>query len=140
MARPSKYTPVLAERICELIAQGNSKRHIETLEGMPTRETIDNWLLRHEGFFSQYARACEIRTEGYAEEVVDIADTEKDPAIARNRMDARKWVACKLLPRKYGDAMTLRGDKDNPLRVAKPQDMSEADLLAVAAGPAALDG
>lgn len=138
--RPSSYTPILAERICTLIAQGKSKRQIEAMDGLPNRETIDAWLLKHEGFSSQYARACEIRTESFAEEIVDIADTEPDPSKARNRIDARKWVASKLLPKKYGDAMTLKGDKDNPLRFAKPIDIDENSLLAIAAGEAALDG
>lgn len=141
MSRPSSYTPVLAERICELIAQGKSKRQIEAMDGMPNRETIDAWCLKHEGFASQYARACDIRTEAYAEEVVDIADRDDLPADQKRVMvDARKWVACKLLPKKYGDAVTLKGDKDNPLRMLKVQDFSEADLLAIAAGEAALDG
>lgn len=138
--RPTSYNPVTAERICSLIAQGRSKRYIETLEGMPCRETIDNWLLVHEGFFSQYARACEIRAEGFAEEIVEIADTEKDAAIARNRIDARKWTASKLLAR-YSDSMTLKGDPRNPLQIAKPVDLDDARLLAIAAGKTAtLDG
>jgi hypothetical protein len=36
-----------------------------------------------------------------------IADTEKDPAIARNRMDARKWYAGKVSPKKWGDKIEL---------------------------------
>lgn len=141
MARPSKYTPVLAERICELIAQGKSKRQIGDMPDMPHRETIDAWLLKHEGFSSQYARACEVRTEAFAEEIVDISDRiDLDPNDKRVRIDARKWVACKLLPKKYGDAVTLRGDKDSPLHVRGAHDLSEAELLAIAAGQGALDG
>lgn len=141
MGRPSTYTPVMAERICSLIAQGRSKRQIEAMEGMPNRETIDAWMLKHEAFASQYARACEVRTEAHAEEIVEISDRDDLPADQKRVMiDARKWVASKLLPRKYGDSMTLKGDKDNPLRIANPADLSETDLLAIAAGEAALDG
>ena len=39
----------------------------------------------------------------YAEDVVEIADNEPDPVKARVRVDARKWIASKLLPKKYGD-------------------------------------
>lgn len=137
----SSYTPILAERICSLIAQGKSKRQIEGMDGMPNRETIDAWLMKHEGFASQYARACECRTEGYAEEVVEISDRPDLGADQKRVMiDARKWVACKLLPKKYGDAVTIKGDKDNPLRLARAQDLPEADLLAIAAGERAFDG
>lgn len=139
--RPSTYTPILAERICTLIAQGKSKRQIEDMEGMPNRETIDAWMLKHEGFASQYARACEARTEAQAEEIVEISDRDDLPADQKRVMiDARKWVASKLLPKKYGDSVTVKGDKDNPLQVVSPRQLSDADLLALAAGEAALDG
>jgi hypothetical protein len=35
----------------------------------------------------------------------------------RNRIDARKWVAAKLKPRKYGDRQILAGDAENPVAV-----------------------
>ena len=35
----------------------------------------------------------------------------------RLRVDARKWVAAKLKPRKYGDRVELAGDKDSPLKM-----------------------
>ena len=35
----------------------------------------------------------------------------------KNRIDARKWVAAKLKPRKYGDKVQLSGDAENPLKV-----------------------
>jgi hypothetical protein len=40
-----------------------------------------------------------------ADEIVEIADnaTPQDAHVARLKVDARKWVAAKLLPRKYGD-------------------------------------
>ena len=35
---------------------------------------------------------------------------------ARLRMDARKWVASKLKPRKYGDKVALTGHDDGPVK------------------------
>lgn len=134
VARPSEYTPVIAERICTLIAQGKSKRAVAEMDDMPCRPTIDSWLLKHEQFADQYARACEQRAEMYAEEIVDISDrTDIDANDKRVRIDARKWVASKLLPRAYGDSVTLKGDKDNPLHV-KAVDLKESALLAIASG------
>lgn len=139
--RPSLYTPVLAERICALIAMGFSKRAIGDLPDMPNRTTIDEWLLRHEGFASQYARACEIRAEGFAEEIVEISDRDDlDANDKKVRIDARKWTASKLLPRQYGESVTVKGDKDHPLQFKRAVDLSEAELLAIAAGERALDG
>jgi hypothetical protein len=48
-------------------------------------------------------RAREAQAEHYADEIIEIVDTDPDPVRARIRMDARKWVSSKLAPRKYGD-------------------------------------
>jgi hypothetical protein len=58
----------------------------------------------------QYARAREAQAEHFADELIEIVDTERDAAIARVRMDARKWAAGKLAPKKYGDKVAVDGD------------------------------
>ena len=35
----------------------------------------------------------------------------------RQRIDARKWTAAKLRPKKYGDRTLVSGDAENPLQV-----------------------
>jgi len=57
------------------------------------------------GFANQYARAREAQTEALAEQIIPIADdaTEEDAQVARLRVDVRKWIASKILPKKYGD-------------------------------------
>ena len=35
----------------------------------------------------------------------------------KNRIDARKWTAMKLKPKKYGDRLTHAGDDDSPVVV-----------------------
>lgn len=109
MARPSKFTPVLAERICAQLAQGLSLRKICEAADMPSADRVRVWLLKDAEFQAQYARARELQAEHYAEEIVEIADTEEDAAKARNRIDARKWTAVKLLPKKYGDKVEVSG-------------------------------
>lgn len=139
LGRPSSFNPELAERLCNLMAGGMSVRKAcEETEGMPEPTTIRRWLSskgdEFDAFRIQYARACEHRSEHYAEEIVDIADSDPDPQRARVRIDARKWVAAKLLPKKYGEAVTLKGDKDNPLQVRKAPDFTDEELAALAAG------
>ena len=56
---------------------------------------------------SIYLRAQMARSESFADEIVDIADTEVDSNRARNRIDARKWFASKIMPSKYGDRLEL---------------------------------
>lgn len=124
--RPSIYTPELAQEICDKIRKGLSLREIEKCEGMPSIFAIWDWLDKKEGFAKQYAQAKTEQAELLADEIVAIADEEMprdaqgkiDPAAvnqARLRVDARKWVAAKLLPKKYGESQTLRGDAENPL-------------------------
>lgn len=90
-------------------------------DGMPSMTTVFRWLREDEAFQQQYARAKEEAADSLADEIVDIAD-ERDgkaimadgeevsvvfdsTAVARNRLrvDARKWIAAKLKPKKYGD-------------------------------------
>jgi hypothetical protein len=69
-----------------------------------------------------YARAREAQAELYASEIIDISDdatqdelfTDEGKRVcnaefvmrSKLRVDARKWVASKLLPKKYGDKVT----------------------------------
>lgn len=45
-----------------------------------------------------------------------------------------RWRASKIAAREYGDAVTLKGDKDNPLRLSTTKELTEAQLLALASG------
>lgn len=74
---------------------------------MPCTVTVMKWLRERPEFADQYARAREEQAESYADEIVQIADDEPDPAKARVRVDARKWVASKLKPKKYGERATV---------------------------------
>ena len=104
---------------------GKSLRAISAIDGMPSTTAIIKWLNQHEEFAAQYARAKEAQADYYADEIVEIADTEEDAAKARVRVDARKWVASKLRPKKYGDRQQLEhsGPDGGALRV----EMSASD-------------
>ena len=132
MARPTIYTDDLANDICAQIALGYSLRTICKEESMPCVATIFGWLKTNKEFLDQYVKAKEEQADTLAEEIQDIADqmpmektdgngnTSFDSAYIqwmRLRVDARKWVAAKLKPRKYGDRVELAGDKDNPLKI-----------------------
>lgn len=55
----------------------------------------------------QYARALECRVEAFADETVEIADTDNDPQRARNRIGARQWYAGKIAPKRFGERLDL---------------------------------
>jgi hypothetical protein len=117
---PSK-SPELLQTICERIAQGESLRAICASDGMPAMSTVFLWLNDDSTFSEQYARARETQADAFADEIVAIADEppqlvmtgdgeETEVALdgaaiqrQRLRIDARKWVASKLKPKKYGE-------------------------------------
>lgn len=111
IGRPSKYSDEMAETICEKIANGRSLRSICAEDGMPTTSTVCKWLIENKEFSEQYARARTRQADYFFEEIVEIADSvEADSAAvakARLQVDARKWAASKIAPKKYGDKQEL---------------------------------
>lgn len=107
MARPSEFTQERADAICEEIVKGKSLRAICAADDMPAVSTIFKWMNDFPSFSEQYARAKDEQAELLADEIISIADTEADSQKARVRIDARKWVASKLKPKKYGDKTQL---------------------------------
>lgn len=122
--RPSKYTDKLADRICQMIAQGQSVRSICAKKDMISMQTFFRWLRENDKFREQYARACEERSYMHAEDIIEIADNatndymeklEGDGYIfnsenvqrSRLRIDTRKWLMSKLNPKVYGDKLDM---------------------------------
>ncbi len=122
--RPSLYTEALAAKICRRLAEGESLRAICADKAMPAISTVMGWLFngKYEDFSEQYTRARQAQAELRADEIIDIADGAEHGAseavqAARLRVDARKWVAAKLLPKKYGDKLQHTGEGGGPIRV-----------------------
>lgn len=136
--RPTDFAQETADIICERIANGESLRGICEEEGMPDKATVFRWLNKHESFRDQYARAREAQADAVFDDILTIADDgrndwmerknadgenigwmENGEALRRSqlRIDARKWMAGKLKPKKYGDKLetTHKGDGDEPL-------------------------
>jgi len=138
---PTTYNPKIAAELCTLISNGMSIRQIlkadEKTKRFPAQSTIYEWLIVHPEFAEQYARAREEQADTIADEIIQIADETPDtePVIdrktgelirmelsnsyiqwQRNRIDARKWTAMKLKPKKYGDRTIIAGDRDNPMQ------------------------
>lgn len=123
------YTSDLGAAICELVANGLALNEICLRDGMPSRTTAYKWLGQNEEFANMYARAREERADLIADEIVSIADTEDDANKARVRIDARKWWAARVNPKKYGE----RSQVDLNLKRDVEQ-MDDAELTAIAAG------
>jgi hypothetical protein len=107
MGRPSGYSEKVVGTICQEIMAGKSLRTICAMEGMPAASTVYAWLRQYPEFSDTYAHAREIQADMLAEEILEIADSDLDPNRARVMIDARKWLASKLRPKKYGDRVEL---------------------------------
>ena len=117
--RPSKFTKELAARICERLAAGESLRAICRDGDMPSGPTVRGWVLNNEGFSQQYTLARELGYQEMADEIIDIADESAGDSYedsngvlrtgqevvgrSRLRVDTRKWLLSKCLPKIYGD-------------------------------------
>jgi hypothetical protein len=134
IGRPSSYTDETAALICARLAEGESLRTICKADDMPGFSTVMRWLADNSAFRDQYARAREAQADKLAEEILEIADdgrndtyTDDDgnertnqEVVARSRLrvDARKWLASKMAPKKYGDKIEHVGNPDEPLNMA----------------------
>lgn len=142
--RPSKYTKEIASRICERLAAGESLRSICRLNTMPHESTVRAWALDDlHGFSTQYARAREIGYHGLFDEILEIADTTQEGVKTvekttgtetttgdmieqrRLRVDARKWMLARALPKIYGDKQQLEHSGTLTLSQLIRQSMSE---------------
>ena len=123
--RPTIYSEELAATICQRIAEGELLCHICQDDDMPARSTVHLWVIQdREGFSDLYARARKVQALDWAEEVLSISDNEskdwkvdKDGNLivereqvqrSRLRVDTRKWLLSKVLPKVYGDALELK--------------------------------
>jgi hypothetical protein len=106
--RPTDYSPELTAKICEKLALGDSLRKICEEEDMPAMSSVFLWLTKYPEFSEQYTRAREAQAEAHADRIVEIADNISiTPDHKRIMVDARKWVASKLKPKRYGDKIDL---------------------------------
>ena len=120
--RPTKYGEKLAALICERVATHTCglNRLCEMYDDLPSKFTVNLWRYKHPEFSTLYAQAKLVQADLLAEECLEIADDDSrdvkvNPetgdeylntefvARARLRIDTRKWLAMKLLPKQYGD-------------------------------------
>jgi hypothetical protein len=97
----------IARTICERIANGETLIAICQEKGMPGKHAVLRWLDQHEEFRAQYAHARAKQADAFAEMIVEEARTAKDAQLGRLRMDALKWAASKIAPKKYGDKVEV---------------------------------
>jgi len=123
--RPTLFTRETADLILDRMSNGESLRSI--CRGLDLRpSTVIRWATDdRDGFAGQYAEAREAQGHALADELLDIADDGRNDWMARRdpnnsgyelngehvqrsrlRLDTRKWLASKILPKVYGEKVT----------------------------------
>lgn len=111
------FSEEVFQRILEQLALGMPLAKLLKQPGMPVYSSVMKWLSEDAALSDRYARAKEESADVLADEIMEIADEEvasddnghmDSAAVNRQRLrvDARKWVAAKLKPKKYGDKVT----------------------------------
>lgn len=122
------------------VEQGKSLHDIcDADESLPAPKTFYAWLKQDAELRNKYAHAKEIMAEKMAEELLEIADdgrndwmtikrggeeveVENHEVVNRSklRLDTRKWLMSKLLPKKYGEKTLLEhtGADGGPLTIS----------------------
>lgn len=130
--RPSKYSKAVGWELCRFLAEGDTVEAAALKVGT-TATSVFRWLLEYEEFRESYSVAKEVAVERLVDEMVTISDTplvgetvtvDKDGRKVvtadmlghrRLQVDTRKWAACKLAPKKYGDRQKIEHTADDSL-------------------------
>lgn len=119
------YTKERGEFVCLMLsANGMSLETIcKKYDGLPSASTIRVWLYKYPDFRLMYSEARMRQAELLIDQCIDISDDTSGDAItspdgkltlngefvARSRLkvETRKWLAAKLLPKIYGDRQII---------------------------------
>ena len=118
---PSKET--IKNEVINRISNGESLLNICRDDKMPCRDTICEWLSKDKTFSDKYERAREVRADRIFDEILEIADDSSGDYVkgdegeivlnreaierAKLKIDARKWILAKMVPKKYSEKMEL---------------------------------
>lgn len=103
------------QRICKTLREDDAT--------FPACRTIRTWMAENAEMLAQYARAKEHQLHILAEQIVEISDDDSYDEIftdegkrmmnaefvarSKLRVDSRKWVLSKLMPKVYGDKIEI---------------------------------
>lgn len=119
------YSEELAREICATIAKNGDglKQLCARHPHWPDRDTVFEWMKTHKEFSDWYAQAKREQIEAFIDDIIEISDNTKNDTLikkskdgsefvtannewiqrSRLRVDTRKWLASKLMPKLYGD-------------------------------------
>lgn len=142
MGRPAfEFSEENMDFICEKIAEsslGLVELHEQFKPDFPAKSVIYRELAKNEIFRDKYAQARQMQAEAMADEILRIADDGSNDFMtvvkgdqsyemenkevtnrSRLRVDTRKWLMSKLLPKKYGDRLELENKHSGTVEVTQ---------------------
>jgi hypothetical protein len=133
----------LAVVICTRIAEGKPLTAVCKQKGMPGLSTVYKWRGLHVEFDHMLLRARDDQADTMAWQVVDIADEKCPDAVAvqrnRLRMDARRWLASKMAPKRFGDTLAIGQAPELPPLQMNPVEGAKAIAFVLARAGQLLD-
>jgi hypothetical protein len=125
----TKWTPERKaetfDRICDELTIGKSLRAICNAPDMPNRGTVIEWMNGDTELSAKYEQARQLQAEYLADEIIEIADSATDPHRARLQIDARKWLASKPKPKRYGEKIEHSGEFTQNIIMDRPMTPEE---------------
>ena len=121
----------LAEEICLTVSSSTDSyaKILAKNPHFPSADTLNRWRVLDDKFGVMYTQAKYQQANLMAEEIAQIADDTSNDTIldkdgnevcnkewiarSRLRVDTRKWIACKLVPRLYGDRSVVENHNYN---------------------------
>ena len=135
-----RYSEEVEDELLALVASGLSLYQIEKIKGMPSRRSVLAWKYKYPDFSRKFDAARLAGVDSIAEDILNIADDGSNDwverlgyngatpkmevngeAIHRSklRVESRKWLLAKLMPKKYGDKVSqeVSGADGGPIRI-----------------------
>ena len=122
MAYSDKEKTDIVNDICDSVSNGIATRNAILKNKIPFK-TFYEWIDADGIKSKQYTRATELRAELMADELMTISDSTADDIIIdergneiinhnviqrdKLRIDTRKWLMSKMMPKKYGENKSL---------------------------------
>jgi len=125
--------------ICKRLSAGDTLRAIcrsvdtNGNKIYPPESTVRLTISQNEEMFAQYASARDLGIDSMVERMFEIADDSSQDVMtdadgnqyenkefvnrSKLKIDVLKWYTCKLAPKRYGEQLTLKGDKEAPITV-----------------------
>lgn len=110
-------TPTIIDLALAEVANGVSLAAIAKSLGVK-RQTLSAAIHSNTDLEERYESARRQAADAMAEEIIEIADSEGDANKAKVRCDARKWLASKYLPARYGEKLDLNVNAPAPIAAA----------------------